>query len=289
MDRSISKLMKSRRLPGLAALVASLLLLCAGTAAADEEPGADTTPPVITNSLLSPGILPYTGGNSQISVEIIDETELHMTTAQVYGSDGTYQAITLYQGDGNTYYGTLEAPANFSDGTVSYSVEVQAYDAFHNYNAAVIGEVQVGPAPQFDETPYVSEATLNPQFLPAEGGTVTINAAAGDDHGLSAAFATVTPVSGGASTEVGLNWVESNRFEGTYQAPVNLGPTAAEYIVEVVVRDDIGQEGRTLAGTITVEAPVVTPPTSTCRGRPHRPASLPQGPKGCGVGGKKTH
>ena len=268
--------------------VIGALLVFAGPAAADEGE-VDGTPPVITNGLLSPGILSFEGGNVQISVDIVDESSLQMTTAQVYGSDGSSQAISLSQGGGDTYYGTFEAPANFSDGTVSYAVDVQAYDLAGNFNSGTIGEIQVGPAPQFDETPYVSEATLNPQVLPAEGGTVTINAAAGDDHGLSAAFATVTPVSGGAVTEVGLNWVESNRFEGTYQAPANLGPTAAEYIVEVVVRDDIGQEGRATAGTITVEAPVVTPPTSTCWGRPHRPASLPQGPKGCGVGGKKTH
>jgi hypothetical protein len=263
-------------------------VLCVGTVAADEpEPGADTTPPVITNALLSPGQLSFEGGNVQISVEIIDETELSMTTAQAYGSDGSYQQIAIYQGDGNTYYGTLEAAANYSDGTVSYQVEVQAYDAFHNYNAATIGEVQVGPAPQFDETPWVSMASLNPPVLPSSGGPVTISAQAGDNSGLSAVFALITPVSGGASTEVGLNGVSAGSFEGTWEAPPNSGPLDAEYIVEIVVRDDIGQEGRALAGTVTVEAPEVAPPPSPCKGQPHRPASLPQGPNGCGTTGKK--
>lgn len=268
-----------------------VLCLCVGTAAAEEEPevGADTTPPVFANGLLSPSYLPYEGGNSQISVDIIDETELHSTYAQVFGSDGSYQSIYLYQGNGSTYYGTLEAAANYSDGTVSYLVEVQAYDAFHNYNAAYIGEVQVEPAPQFDESPWISQTSLNPQFLPASGGAVTIEAEAGDNRGLSAVYATITPVSGGSSLEVGLNGVSSSHFEGTYEVPANLGPTASEFLVEVVVEDDIGQQGRALAGTITVEAPVVSPPTSTCKGRPHRPASLPPGPKGCGVGKSKTH
>lgn len=39
----------------------------------------------------------------------------------------SYQSIYLYQGNGSTYYGTLEAAANYSDGTVSYLVEVQAW------------------------------------------------------------------------------------------------------------------------------------------------------------------
>jgi len=264
-------------------------LLCVGTAAAaEEEPGADTTPPIITNGVLSPSTLPYEGGNSQISVDIIDETELHMTTAQVYGSDGSYQAIALYQGNGTTFYGTLEAPANYSDGTVSYMVEVQAYDAFHNYNANTIGEVQVEPAPQFDESPWISQTSLNPQFLPASGGAVTIGAEAGDNRGLSAVYTTITPVSGGSTLEVGLNGVSSSYFEGTYEVPANLGPSAAEYLVEVIVEDDIGQQGRALAGTITVEAAEVAPPPSPCKGKPRRPVSLPSGPKGCGTTGKTT-
>jgi hypothetical protein len=267
-----------------------VFLLCVGTAAAEEEPevGADTTPPIFANGLLSPSTLPYEGGNSQISVDIIDETELHSTYAQVFGSDGSYQSIYLYQGNGSTYYGTLEAAANYSDGTVSYLVEVQASDAFHNYNAGYLGEVRVEPAPQFDEAPWISSTSLNPTFLPASGGTVTIEAEAGDNSGLTAVDATVTPVSGGGSVEVGLNAVSSNRFEGTYEAPANAGPLAAEYLVEVVVEDDVGQQGRASAGTIAVAAPEVTPPTSPCKGKPHRPTSLPAGPKGCGTTGKSA-
>lgn len=255
------------------------LLVFAGPAFA-EEGEADMTPPVITNGLLSPGILSFEGGNVQISVEILDESGLQMTTAQVYGSDGSYQALSLYQGDKDTYYGTFEAPANFSDGTVSYSVEVQAYDTAGNYNAGTLGEIQVGPAPQFDETPYVSIAELFPQVLPAEGGTVTIAAEAGDDHGLTAIFATITPIGGGSSNEVGLNGVSSNRFEGTFQAPPNPGTSAAEYIVEIVVRDDAGQESRATAGTIAVEGtPPPPPPPSLCKAHRRishsRPASGP--------------
>ncbi|HEU5104827.1 MAG TPA: hypothetical protein VFU11_03195 [Solirubrobacterales bacterium] len=265
-------------------------LLCVGTAAAEEEPevGADTTPPIFANGQLSPSYLPYEGGNSQISVDIIDETELHSTYAQVFGSDGSYQSIYLYQGNGSTYYGTLEAAANYSDGTVTYLVEVQASDAFHNYNAAYLGEVQVEPAPQFDESPWISQTSLNPQFLPSSGGTVTITAEAGDNRALSAIYAIVTPVNGGASINVGLNGVSGSSFEGTYEAPANTATLAAEYLVEVVVEDDVGQQGRASAGTITVDAPEVAPPPSPCKGKPHRPASLPAGPKGCGTVGKSA-
>lgn len=274
----------------LRSLLLSLVafLLCVGTAAAEEEPevGADTTPPTFANGVLSPSTLSYEGGNSQISVDIVDETELHSTYAQVYGSDGSYQSIYLYQGNGSTYYGTLAVPPNYSDGWLSYSVEVEAYDSFFNYNKAYIGEVQVESPLNFDQNPWISQTTLNPQFLPSSGGPVTITAEAGDDFGLNAVYAVVTPVSGGASTQFGLNTVSNNYFERTYEMPANTGSSAAEYLVEVVVEDDVGQQGRASAGTITVDAPEVAPPPSPCKGKPHRPASLPAGPKGCGTTGK---
>jgi len=274
----------------LRSLLVSLVafLLCVGTAVADEEPevGADTTPPVFANGLLSPSTLPYEGGNSQISVDIVDETELHTTYAQVFGSDGSYQSIYLYQGNGSTYYGTLQVPPNYSDGWISYSVSVEAYDAFFNYNTAYIGEVQVEQETKFNQPPWVSQTSLNPTFLPSSGGTVTISTEAGDDFGLNAIYATITPVSGSVSTKVGLNTVSSNYFEASYEVPANAGSLAAEYLVEVVVEDDVGQQSRASAGTITVEASEVTPPPSPCKGKPHRPASLPAGPKGCGTTGK---
>ncbi len=246
-----------RMLAVLLAIAASLLVGAAGASAAEEE--VDGTPPVITNGVLSPSSLSSAGGNVQLSVDIIDESGVQMTSAQVYGSDGSYQAISLYQGSGDTYYGTLEAPANHSEGTVSYSVEVQAYDLYNNYNNNFIGEVQVEGQPQFDEAPWISTTEMYPQVLPAEGGAVTISAEAGDNRGLSAVYATVTPVDGGATTEVGLNGVGSSRFEGTYTAPANAGALAAEYMVEVVVEDDIGQQSRATAGTIAVELPPPPP------------------------------
>jgi Cep192 domain 4 len=247
-----------RKVAAILALAGAALLAASSAAAAEEE--VDGTPPVITNGVLSPASLSHEGGNVQISVDIIDPSGVQMTTAQVYGSDGSYQAIQLTQGSGDTYFGTLEAPANYSESPLSYSVEVQAYDLNNNFNASSIGEVQVEGQPQFDEAPYISVTELWPQFLPAEGGTVTIAAEAGDNRGLSAVFATVALPDGG-STEVPLNGVSSNRFEGTFAAPANGGPLAAEHLVEVVVYDDIGQEARATAGTITVAAP--PPPPSS--------------------------
>lgn len=221
-----------------------------------EEPEVDSTPPTVVGGALSPSSLPPAGGNVQLSAEVVDESGVQSVTAQIYGSDGSFQSIQLYQGDVNTYFGTLEVPANFSDSPMSYGVEFEAYDVFNNFTANSIGEVQVEGQPQFDEAPYVTEPQVWPQFLPAEGGSVTISADAGDNRSVSFVFATIA-LPGGGSAEVPLQPVSSSHFEGTYTVPPNPGPLAAEYPVEVVAQDDIGQEGRALAPTITVEAPPV--------------------------------
>lgn len=236
-------------------------LLSAGPAAADEG-GIEDNPPSVLSGELSPSSLSYEGGNVQIRAEIVDDFGLFMTYVQIYRPDGSTELIQLFEGYEHNYFATLEVPPNSSDQPVEYGVEVQAYDTNGAYVATLIGGVQEEAAPQFDESPYVTGAELNPSFLPSEGGIVTISADAGDNRGLAGLFALVT-LPGGGSVQVPMNPTSSSHFEGTYEVPANSGPLAAEYPVEVVAQDDIGQEGRGLAGTITVAAP--PPPPSSGR------------------------
>ncbi|HKT82227.1 MAG TPA: hypothetical protein VJQ84_00145, partial [Solirubrobacterales bacterium] len=151
--------------------------------------------------------------------------------------------------------------------------------------------------------PYIGETQLFPNYLPAEGGEVTIRVEAGDNRALSELFVTSTSVQGGGSTEVALQATEFGRFEGTFHAPANAGSQAAEYIVEAIARDDIGQESRAELGTVTVEAPpppLLSPGVlqlgstshefgSTKLGRQRHwdlaVRNLPRGPKGGAVSG----
>ncbi len=233
--------------------LAGAFLLVADRAAAD-EPEVEDNPPAINGGAVSPSSLSFEGGNVQLSAEVVDDLGVAMVYAQVYAPDGNNQAIQLFQGDHDTYFGTLEVPPNYSDSAVSYGVEIQAYDTNGAYVASLIGDVQVEAAPQFDEAPYVSEPLLTPQLLPATGGTVTISAEASDNRSVSTVFATVA-APGGGSTEVPLQPISFSRYEGTFTAPANPGPLAAEYVVEISAQDDIGQETRVSAGIITVEPP----------------------------------
>jgi hypothetical protein len=234
----------------------ALLLIPGGALAAGGE--GEDRPPAIAAGEVSPASLSYAGGNVQIRAEVVDDVGVSTVFAQVYGPEGSNQYFQLFEGYENNYFGTLEVPANGSESAVGYEVEIQVYDLANNYVSTTIGGVQVEGAPQFDESPYVSETSLTPSFLPAEGGAVTIAAQAGDNRALTGIFATVA-LPGGGSKEVPLSAVDFNRFEGSFEVPPNAGPLAAEYLVEVVVEDDLGQQSRASAGTITVEAPPPPP------------------------------
>jgi hypothetical protein len=64
--------------------------------------------------------------------------------------------------------------------------------------------------------------------------------------------------------------VPSGEFD---YAPANSGTAAAEYVIEVVVQDDIGQQSRATAGIVTVEAPPPPPPPPA--EEPWRPGTGP--------------
>jgi hypothetical protein len=256
MTRSFAVSTGARMLAVLLALVGMSLLL-AGPVAAD-EPELEDNPPQIVGGAVSPSSLSYEGGLVQLSADVVDDIGVSMVFAQIYGPDGVNQAIQLFQGNESTYFGTLEVLPNYSEFAVSYGVEIQAYDTNNAFVSTTIGEVQVEAAPQFDELPYVNEATVTPQLLPATGGTVTISAEASDNRSISAVFATVSSLDG--STEVPLSPISFSRYEGTFAVPANSGPLAAEYVVEVVAQDDIGQESRVSAGIVTVEPPLPPSP-----------------------------
>lgn len=255
MRRSFAVSPGVRMLPVFLALVGVFLLLADPVAA--DEPEIEDNPPQISGGAVSPSTLPYEGGNVQLSADVVDDFGVAMVFAQVYGPEGT-QSIQLFQGDQSTYFGTLEVLPNYSDSPAMYGVEVQAYDTNGAFVSTSIGDVQVEAAPQFDELPYVNEAMVTPQFLPATGGTVTIGAEAGDNRSISTVFATVSSL--GGSTEVPLSPISFSRYEGTFAVPANSGPLAAEYVVEVAAQDDIGQETRVSAGIITVEPPPAPSP-----------------------------
>jgi hypothetical protein len=241
----------------LLAFVGAMLLLC-GQAVADGG-GPEDNPPMIGGGAVTPSSLSYEGGSVQLSAEVTDDFGVSMVYALIYDPDGSTQLIQLYQGDLNTYYGTLEVPENYSNEQANYSVEIQAWDTNGGYAGSLVGGVQEEAALPFDQYPYVVGEALAPSYLPAEGGPTTISVEASDDRSIADVHALLTTLPGGGDTELTLSPRGENRYEGTFTAPANSGPLAAEYIVEIIAEDDIGQQTRVTAGTLVVEAPPAPP------------------------------
>lgn len=232
-------------------LVLSMALLVAPDRSAADEPAEDN-PPVISNGILTPGIVSFEGGVVSIGVDVTDDFGLSSVFAEVIGSDGTYFSTGMDPTGGNSYSASVGIPANLSEGEVSYSVYVSASDTNGALSSELIGEIQVPPPPQFDEAPNVSDPSVQPRELPAAGGPVTIQATASDNRSVSEVYATVA-IPGGGSTQVQLEPISFSRFEGVFTAPPNTGATAAQYGIEITALDDIGQPGSVDAGSITVD------------------------------------
>lgn len=245
--------MSSLKRHGLAAvfLILSVGLLAAPDRSAADEPGEDN-PPVISNGILTPGIVSFEGGAVSIGADVTDDFGLSSVYAEVIGSDGTFFGTAMNPTGGNSYSASVDIPANFSEGENSYSVYVSASDTNGGFTSELIGEIQVPPPPQFDEAPYVSDPSVQPRLLPAAGGPVTIQVSASDNRSVSEVYATVT-LAGGVSTQVQLEPISSSRFEGVFTAPPNVGTTAAQYGIEITALDDIGQPGSLDAGSVTVD------------------------------------
>jgi Abnormal spindle-like microcephaly-assoc'd, ASPM-SPD-2-Hydin len=226
---------------------------------ASAEIGPEDTPPIISNGVVSPSGLPYTGGQVTIDADIEDDFGVFMAYAQIYGTNGIVESVLLIPSKISetgvaTYSGSFNVPPNFTDSPVNYGVEIQASDTNGGTAAELIGDVEVEAQPQFDEAPYVTNPVVEPRELLASGGAVTIRAGANDNRGISEVYATVT-MPDGSTAAVPMEPFSCCDFEGTLTVPPNTGATPQQYSIEIVALDDIGQPGTADAGLITVAPP----------------------------------
>lgn len=209
--------------------------------------------PEITNATVTPSSLPAVGGTVTVDATAID-TEGGGVTFVYVEVTGPYTFQTaLSQGSGaGEWFGDIELPQNFStEGPVSWQFTVVARDLDNEEGRGYAGEVQVDAAPVFDEPPVVSAPSVDPRDLPSQGGPVKLGVSASDLLGISEVYADVT-AAGGATTRVPLEPVSADRFEGVFDAPAATGTATAQYSVQLVALDSIGQAGSVDAGVISV-------------------------------------
>ena len=239
----------------LVLLVALALALPAAAAACGEE-GPEDTGPLIPWATATPSTLPYGGGTIVVTAKVEDDCGVQQVYGEITSSDGGFFAFQMLpyediNSNARIYRAEFGAPANYQEWAVSYSTNVSAEDTNGAYEYAFAGETEVEAAPQFDEPPYVTNATLTPRNLPHTGGRVTISADISDTRSVSYAFAIVTTPSE-KQIEVPLEPVNWLHYEGHFKAPSNPGTGHPTYSVRVYGQDDIGQETSEGAGTFTV-------------------------------------
>ena len=234
-----------------AAVLLGLLCLPA-TASADEML------PVISNGQVSPSTLPYEGGSVEVSVDVSDGDGVSSVSAEFFGSDGTYQGTLLSNYVGDTWSGGVYLPSNSNSFPLQYTVFVSAVDGAGESSFESIGDVTVDAPPEFDEVPYVSEPSVSPTLLPSTGGSVRFQATASDNRSVLEVYAWATPA-GGTPTNILMEPISFNRFEGVFSVPANSGPSAQNYTVTITAVDDAGQSTTIPAESFTV-ATALAPP-----------------------------
>ena len=246
----------------LAVVTAAALVLLGGAAGVADEP---QEPPVLGTLTLTPNTVGPEGGQVDVSIPVTDpDGTVASVTASAYSSLGGTVAATLGQeSGGDTWTGALLIPALGGSGDLpdSWSVEITAVDDAGGVSTELLGWIDQGAFPQFDELPN-ADADVTPRDLPSSGGTVVITSHASDDHGVAEVSATVTDDEG-AAWVVALDGVSPGAYRGSWEAPANSALTAHVYTVAVTATDDAGQQRFVNGGQVTVAGappPVVDQP-----------------------------
>ncbi len=253
---------------GVPTLLATLALALPATAAACiEDGGGEDRGPLIGAAQITPSSFSYEGGTAVVSGEVEDDCGLQQVRAEVFSTEGLYWSFELLpyavvNANTTLYRGEIQVPPNYQEWPVGYQAVIEAEDTNGSREQAYAGEAEVAPPPQFDEAPYVANASLSPRVLGSAGGQVTIGADASDNRSVSNVFAIVTPPDE-TQKEVQLEPVSSTHFESSFAAPANLGATPKEYSVVVYAEDDIGQNSSESAGSF-----IVSPPSGQLEVRP---------------------
>lgn len=237
-------------------LLATLALALPAIAAACGEEGGEDTGPLINLAQITPASLTYEGGTAVVTTEVEDDCGIQQVYAEVSSTEGAYWGFQLLpfeniNSNSIVYRGEFQVLPNYQEWPVSYQVTISAEDTNGAFEQRYAGEVEVAGVPQFDEAPYVSEASVSPRVVGFAGGQVKIGADASDNRGLGNVFAIVT-LPDETQKEVPLEGVSWLHFEGRFKVPANLGATRQEYSVIVYAEDDIGQQSWESAGSFIV-------------------------------------
>lgn len=240
-----------RALLGALTLLVALLLAVPATAAACGE----SSPPDIKWAKVSPATLPWEGGTIVLTTEVESDCGVEVYAEVNTSGPLQWSFQMLPSGDPNAhvheYRSEIGALPNYNNEPFYYEFAIRTLDELEGSTETFAGGTEVAAAPDFDESPYVSNAKVTPASLGSEGGWVTISADITDNRSVSYAFANIM-LPDETLKEVPLEPVSASHFVGHYKPPPNYGTAAQKYPVTVYGQDDIGQESYESAGAFTV-------------------------------------
>lgn len=97
----------------------SAALLLGMFAVRSSAQGGQDNPPVVSNAVVTPSSLPYTGGEVSIAADVVDDFGVTSVYADVLGRDNSPTSVQLFSLGGDRYGATYGIPPNLTDEPVS--------------------------------------------------------------------------------------------------------------------------------------------------------------------------
>jgi hypothetical protein len=237
----------------------------------------ETETPAFSNVVISPSTVAAEGGTVTISATITSSAGISEAgiTVELNGGSGGQLGEEMHRTapDSDTWTGDVSIPPNFSNDPINHNVDLSATGNDGGSALEIVGSIDQDGQIQFDQAPNVSITSVTPTELGSDGGNVTIQANADDDHSVSEVYVTLTG-SDGSSTVVNLEGTSAQGWQGTFIAPANTSRSnPVTYTTQATALDDAGQSGFADGPQISVapvpnQEPQVTNPSVA-------PVSLP--------------
>ena len=140
----------------------------------NQTPPNQTVAPVLT-----PAVLPATGGILKITASVVVPTGKPAINAQLFRNGLYYTTVNMTNGgQGIDYIGTYTLGVNPDNIQYKYTATVYADDSIGNRECA---DADGACVQAFDNTPpVITNATLTPASRPAAGGIITVKATVTD-------------------------------------------------------------------------------------------------------------
>ena len=230
--------------------------------------------PVISNVHINPSKVAADGGTVTISATITSSAGIASAGYTVYLNSGGQAGSTMTRTapDSDVWSGDVAIPPNFSNDPINHTVDMSAEGNDGGSTLEIVGSIDQDGQPVFDQAPNVSITSIDPTELSSDGGNVTIQASADDDHSVSEVYVTLSSPEG--FTTVYLVPAGGSGWQGSFTAPANTSrTTAVVYTTQATAIDDAGQSAFADGPAISVapvpnQEPVVSSPSVA-------PVSLP--------------